>query len=122
MLAIFDERTGVDPSERSCDLISMFPWNRGYLLKGNYIDAMALFRRSTLLTLGGYDTTLALEGEQGWEDYDMWLHYLDEGLEPTFVPNIIGKYRRHGASMMDRHRDHESLVLPLLKRKYPALW
>jgi FkbM family methyltransferase len=39
---------------------------------GNYIDAMALFRRQSVLAIGGYDLDL-LRWIGGHEDHDLWL-------------------------------------------------
>ncbi len=41
---------------------------------------MAMFRRDTLLELGGYDHTLSEIGWFGWEDYDMWLRFAQNDL------------------------------------------
>lgn len=70
-------------------------WSKDKLSKGNYIDAMALVRRSAWAAVGGVSH---LEG--GWEDYDFWCKFVDQGLEALYVPQILCGYRVHGASML----------------------
>jgi glycosyltransferase involved in cell wall biosynthesis len=70
-------------------------WSRDKFALGNYVDAMALVRKDAWRAVGGYTH---LNG--GWEDYDFWCKLIDAGLEAAYVPEILCRYRVHGASML----------------------
>ncbi len=82
-------------------LLSYFDWDPQILVQYPYIDAMAMFRRSTLLELGGYDNQLNQIGWFGWEDYEMWLRFAQQERRVAFVPNTLCLYRHHDASMIN---------------------
>lgn len=63
--------------------------------EGNYVDAMALVSRQAWHDVGGYTH---IEG--GWEDYDFWCKFVEHGFAGGFVPEILGRYRVHGTSML----------------------
>ncbi len=71
---------------------------------GNYIDAMAMVSKEAWERVGGYAHI-----EDGWEDYDMWLKFLDHRLKMAFIPEILCRYRVHGSSMV-RQQNIEALV------------
>lgn len=83
-----------------------------FLVQGNYIDAMALFDKATLITIGGY------RHMSGWEDYDVWCRFIELDLRAVFVPNILCRYRVHGTSMMrtENERDLQGLITQMLLR------
>ena len=70
-------------------------WEPARFREGNYVDAMALVSRRAWRVAGGYRH---LEG--GAEDYDFWCSFVDLGLRAIFVPEILGRYRVHEASML----------------------
>jgi len=87
-------------------------------VRSNYIDALALLRRSSLESVGGYTDDLRLHG---WEDYDLWLSFADRDLSPTFVPHAIGRYREHASSMRsitDLSHDEARLAL---RERHPCV-
>ena len=71
--------------ENALGLLSYYDWDPEILVQTPYIDAMALFRRATLLELGGYDYALSQIGWFGWEDYEMWLRFAARGFSVGFV-------------------------------------
>jgi len=71
-------------------------WSPESLSRQNYIDAMALFRRSAWQSVGGYRRMPA----QGWEDYDLWLKFSEAGLLVHRLPEILCRYRKHHRSML----------------------
>ena len=71
-------------------------WSPESLSRQNYIDAMALFRRSAWQVVGGYRRMPA----QGWEDYDLWLKFSEAGLLVHRLPEILCRYRKHHRSML----------------------
>lgn len=60
----------------------------------NYIDAMAMIRRSALIEIDGYTVM-----KYGWEDYELWLRLAEHGMTGIQVPELLGRYRSHGTSM-----------------------
>lgn len=70
-------------------------FEREALGRGNFIDAMAMVRRSVLAGLGGFRHI-----EHGWEDYDLWLRLCESGQFAIHVPEILSRYREHATSML----------------------
>ncbi|MDL2171741.1 MULTISPECIES: glycosyltransferase family 2 protein [Asaia] len=70
-------------------------WSPEGFYEGNYVDAMALVSRKAWADVGGYTH---IEG--GWEDYDFWCKFVECGFTGGFVPEILGRYRVHGTSML----------------------
>jgi hypothetical protein len=101
-------------------LVSALPFDLPFLCRGNYIDAMALLRRSAVLEAGGYDAVMD-ERHGGWEDYDLWLRLADRGWSAAAVARPVGRYRVHPASMLSAFNlTLESAVAELVDR-YPRL-
>ena len=73
-------------------------WRPDAFKTDNYIDAMALVRKSAWAAVGGYK-----EMEYGWEDYDLWCKLVEAGLKGVYVPELLCCYRVHLDSM--RHTD-----------------
>jgi GT2 family glycosyltransferase len=82
------------PNTGPIGLLSARPWQPDALVRSNYIDAFAMVRRSALDAVGGYTDDLRLHG---WEDYDLWLSFVDRDLSPAFVPHAIGRYREYSS-------------------------
>lgn len=94
-------------------------FDRAALSHGNFIDAMAMVRRSVLLDLGGFEHI-----EHGWEDYDFWLRLCEAGLLAIHIPEILSRYREHRASMLRTQTnlpDHISKLHADMKRRHPWL-
>jgi glycosyltransferase involved in cell wall biosynthesis len=83
------ERFGKDAG-----LMGIEPWSRDRLSTGNYIDAMALIRKSALEAVGGYAMP------RGWEDFDLWCRMAEKNCHGVRVPNVLARYRVHGTSML----------------------
>jgi glycosyltransferase involved in cell wall biosynthesis len=71
-------------------------WDPARLARGNYIDAMALIKKSAWQEVGGY-TKMKIPG---WEDYDLWCKFVEHGFHGTFVPELLCRYRVHKSSML----------------------
>ena len=108
------------PSNR-VGLLSYYDWDPQILVQQPYIDAMAMFRRETLLQLGGYDNYLSQIAWFGWEDYDMWLHFAQSNYDVAFVPNILCLYRHHDQSMINVTNVFESELVEEFQRRYGDL-
>jgi GT2 family glycosyltransferase len=102
-------------------LLSHYDWDPEILVQGPYVDAMAMFRRNTLLDLGGYDHTLSEIGWFGWEDYDMWLRFAQNDLPVGFVPNILCLYRQHETSMINTTNLFARELVGLFQERYQSL-
>jgi GT2 family glycosyltransferase len=81
--------------ERS-DIGVAYCWNLERLAHGNYIDAMALIRKSAWSKVGGY----SMFEIAGWEDYDLWCKFVEASFSAVFVPQVLCRYRVHSASMI----------------------
>lgn len=99
------------------DVFGTEPYDPARLVAGNYIDAQAMISRAAWSTVGGYDHV-----RFGWEDYDFWCRLAERGLFGTNVPERLGLYRVHEASMLrtatDLQRNKEMLVDDL-RRRHP---
>lgn len=100
------------------DLMNWLPWDADRLRQGNYIDAMAMLRRSSFEAVGGYSTEPAL---YGWEDYALWLAMADRGYRGAHVPDFVGQYRKSPHSMIALANVDSSAAWGALLRRYPSL-
>ena len=82
-------------------LIGTDAWSPKRLARGNYIDAMALLRRDTWETVGGYRKMKT----PGWEDFDFWCRCVEAELHGVLVPEILCRYRVHSRSMLRQSTD-----------------
>ena len=73
------------------DIRSAVAWDVDRLCAANYIDAQAMWRRSSWERLGGYRADD--DHVFGWEDWDLWLRVAVDGGHATLVPQILGRYR-----------------------------
>ncbi|OGR57543.1 MAG: hypothetical protein A2X36_02775 [Elusimicrobia bacterium GWA2_69_24] len=80
------------------NLLNIRPWNPAAFRDGNYLDAMALLRKTSWELLGGYRA----HDVQGWEDYDFWLRLAEIDGWGVRVPEVLAAYRVHLRSMIHR--------------------
>lgn len=78
-------------------LIGYLGWDPERLRNWNYVDALALFRRTALLEVGGYTTDMRL---YGLEDYDLWCKLASRDMRATHVKEIVARYREAPGSMI----------------------
>jgi len=94
------------------------PWAAERLRHGNYIDAMALIRKSAWAHVGGY----AKGGYVGWEDYDLWCRFIEAGLWSEPVPEAVAGYRVHRRSMLHtRTNVAQQAVVAAIRSEHPWL-
>jgi glycosyltransferase involved in cell wall biosynthesis len=94
------------------------PWSPERLARGNYIDAMALIRKSAWAHAGGYRKGAFT----GWEDYELWCRFVEHGLWSEAVPEAVAGYRVHAQSML--HRDTAAAkerVVAAIRAEHPWL-
>lgn len=95
-------------------------WSPARLRAGNYIDTMALIRRSPLASSGGYAT---LADDHGWEDYELWCRFATLGLEGLFVPEILAEYRVNAKSRTGMQPPGSYLdMMAEMALRYPKLF
>jgi len=69
------------------------PFNYQKLLYGNYIDVMAMHRKSDLLDVGVFNSAMPFDG---WEDYDLWLRLGKMNKKVGFIDGPpLSFYRLH---------------------------
>jgi glycosyltransferase involved in cell wall biosynthesis len=93
-------------------------WDPARLRRGNYIDAMALIRKSAWAAVGGYT-----KGDfTGWEDYDLWCRFVEHGFWSEAVPEAVAGYRVHRESML-KSKTEPSMdrVVAAIRREHPWL-
>jgi glycosyltransferase involved in cell wall biosynthesis len=95
------------------------PFDRDRLLKANYIDACAAYRRSIWEQNRGYDDTMPV---QGAEDWDFWLSTLEHSWQFAYVPEILFDYRVADQSMLTRLRAYEQELENFLATKHGLLY
>ncbi len=107
-------------SDSAAGLVSALPWDPERLAQSNYIDAMAMIRRSTWEQLGGYATIADLEWG-GWEDYELWLHIAATKGHGVHVKEILSRYRVHPSSMRSLLDLDAAPMWRALRKRYPLL-
>jgi Glycosyl transferase family 2 len=99
-------------------LMSVFPWRVDRFRTGNYIDAMALWRRRELQHLGAYTTDRRL---YGWEDFDLWCRLAESGGRAELVQEIIARYRVTRHSMLTLTNISARAAVSVLIERYPRV-
>jgi glycosyltransferase involved in cell wall biosynthesis len=89
--------------DQASDIAGAGIWDPDRLERGNYIDAIALIRKSTWQAVGGYGWLIKPE----FADYDLWCKFIEHGFKGAFIPEVLCRYRIHGDSMLRRMSDHE---------------
>jgi glycosyltransferase involved in cell wall biosynthesis len=110
LIEVFGGRSGI---------MSAGVFEREALSHGNFIDAMAMIRRSVLINLGGFQHI-----DHGWEDYDFWLRLCESGQKAIHIPEILSRYRQHAASMLRTDTnlpDHIRKLHAEMRRRHPWL-
>jgi hypothetical protein len=98
---------------------SAFPWEPQRLCTANYIDAQAMWRRTTLESLGGY--RFDDEFVYGWEDWDLWLQLAASGGRALLLREILGRYRVQASSMISLTNLATNEAVDALRHRYPSL-
>ena len=62
----------------------------------NFIDAMAVYRKSLWVSVGGFNVL----GVSGHEDYEFWLKVHESGARVIKLPHVLGKYDVRPDSMI----------------------
>jgi len=88
-------------------------FNKSLFLYVNCIFNCALFRKSDFLKAGKYKYNM----EYGSEDWDLWLSFVEMGLEPYRLNEILFQYRIHSKESRNHKSSKytEQLFLELIK-------
>ncbi len=89
------------------------------MLRGNYIDACAVFRRQVWIDCGGYDSAMT-----PLEDWELWINAAAHGWRFHRLPDVTFDYRVRPASHISRV-DRVEVLRMLLERvmtKHEALY
>lgn len=100
-------------------LVSYLGWDPDRLREHNYIDALALTRRSVLREVDGFTTDMRL---YGWEDYDLWCKLAARGLRGAHVKEIVARYRVAAGSMLSLTNLSLEGAQAALAERHPALF
>ena len=74
-----------------------------YLIRGNYIDACALYRRAVWASVQGYDEKMPW---MGYEDWDFWRRVALQGWKFHHLKEIAFDYRVSSGSMLRSETNH----------------
>ena len=103
------------------ECLSYWPWDIGKLKRGNYIDTMAMIRRSWLENIGFYSDNACTK--LGWEDYDLWIKTALHSGNGIFVPQILSEYRVHSQSRTFKTQNPNcDYMMKALREEYPKFW
>jgi len=109
------EQFGLDgPSS----LMSYLGWDPRRLRYGNFIDAMAMIRRSSLLEVGGYTVDPRF---YAWEDFALWCTFADRGWYGVQIPEIVARYRLSLHSMISLTNIDTSAMWSVLLDSFACL-
>ena len=89
-------------------LIGSNVFNRERLKRGNYIDAMVMLRRDSVVKLNGFQPI-----RHGWEDFELWLRMCEEGQQLLHLPEVLSRYRHHRKSMLRQQTNVGQNILEL---------
>ncbi|MDR3531133.1 MAG: glycosyltransferase [Rhodopila sp.] len=100
-------------------LIGEKPYVPMRLAAANYIDAMAMVRKSVWAAIGGF-----VPIRFGWEDYDFWCRCAEFGFLGIQIEEVLAEYRFHDNSMLRTTTDiptNKIKVIEQLERNHPWL-
>ena len=92
---------------------SLDPWQVSYQ---NHLPICALYRRSALLEVGGWQ----LPG--GYEDWDLWMSLAERGWKGVGVPEVTACYRVQTGRRLSRSSQRHAERIERLRARHPALF
>jgi Glycosyl transferase family 2 len=104
----------------SLGLASHMPWDIDLLVRGEFADTLAMFRREAWSQLGGF-TTPTDGVDDGWAEYDLWLSAAESGLRAAVVGSVIGRRREQLASLLNVSEIDPASTFITLRERHPRL-
>jgi glycosyltransferase involved in cell wall biosynthesis len=93
-------------------------FNLQRLMIENYIDACAIFRKSTWEMIGGYDEKMPV---MGYEDWDLWLRIAFRNGKFAYINKTLFYYRYSAKSMIRSVKTANlSLLFEYMGKKYSS--
>jgi glycosyltransferase involved in cell wall biosynthesis len=93
-------------------------FNLQRLMLENYIDACAVFRKSTWERVGAYDENMPI---MGYEDWDLWLRIAFQDGKFKYINKVMFDYRYSSKSMIRSiHDDKLKAIYEYLDKKYSS--
>lgn len=92
---------------------SLDPWQVSYQ---NHLPICALYRRSALLEVGGWQ----LPG--GYEDWDLWMSLAERGWKGVGVPEVTAHYRVQTGRRLSRSSQRHAERIERLRARHPTLF
>ncbi len=105
------------------DLVWSLPdFDLVHLLVRNYIDACAVFRKSSWAAVGGYDENIP--DRLGYEDWDFWLSIASQGGGFYHLPEVAFDYRVRSDSMVQACKipQNQSRLVEYIATKHRRLY
>jgi glycosyltransferase involved in cell wall biosynthesis len=104
---------------RNEDVVSVGPFDIDRLLKANYIDSCAVFRKEVWSDTGGFD-----ELEMLWEDWNFWLAVIAADWRFHYIPAVRFYYRLRITedSLIDRSKNRIAKVRRYIAQKHGYLY
>lgn len=94
-------------------------FNKENILFQNCIFCSALYRKVDFYKAGGYKEYM----KNGFEDWDLWLSFLELGVEVHRIDEVLFNYRQHlGGNRSDYCNGHGKSVLPPLVKNHMKLY
>jgi glycosyltransferase involved in cell wall biosynthesis len=107
--AYFGEKTGIWESGE---------FNLQRLMIENYIDACAVFRKSTWEEIGGYDEKMPV---MGYEDWDLWLRIAFANGKFIYINKVCFYYRYTSTSMIHSiQKKKMETIFEYMEKKHSA--
>lgn len=112
----FDEAT-----RQSLGLMSNHDWNVRDLVARPGVDAMAMFKKEAVLSVGGYSPEYRMILRPGWEDYDLCLKLAQAGHVGKKLPQVLSDYRSHSQSMIHSTKSFQRELAVYFCKKFFTL-
>lgn len=89
------------------------PWHLTYL---NDLPGTCLIRRDALVKAGGWVLP------SGYEDWDLWLTFVERAWNGVRVPRVVLRYRRSPGRMNADSLDRHEQLYSTLRKRHPSLF
>ena len=99
-------------NESGSSLIEQPEYEFGRLLRENFLNYCALFRKKAWIDVGGY------ADDVGYEDWDFWISCAEKGYIGKHLPQPLFAYRFHGAGQYSKDVNRHNKILAQIYLKH----